>query len=186
MVQIDVPIAFAAGCMFADAASQQLRSGQGAYFSETLLKSNIFQIFFFSWIPVYFILNFFGWETTFMWWKDDSVISYAFFLPVFMVVFFLAANAGFLLGNWLVTRGLLLANRIVYGIIVVYSAVWIFAQTGRTLRVGTRSQWEKGTAQWFYEDTTFLVMLIVSLGIFGIALALFLLQLHRQGKRMAA
>ena len=186
MVQIDVQIAFAAGCMFADAASHQLRSGERAYFGETLLKNNIFQIFFFSWIPVYFILNFFGWETTFMWWKDDSVISYAFFLPVFLVVFFMAANAGFLLGNWFVTRGRLWANRIVYGIIMAYSGIWILAQTGRTFRVGTRSQWEAGTAQWYYQDTTFLVMLIVSLGIFGIALALFLLHLHRQGKRVGA
>ena len=186
MIQIDVPIAFAVGCMFADAASHQLQTSPKESFSKTMLKSNVFQIFFFSWIPVYFILNFFGWETTFMWWTDDAVTSYAFFIPVFMIIFFLAANAGFLLGNWLVTHGRLLANRILYGIIMLYSAIWIFAQTGRTFRVGTHSRWENGEAQWFYEDTTFLTMLIVSLAIFGVALALFLLNLVRQGKRMAA
>ena len=136
MVQIDLPIAFGVGCMFADAAHHQLQTGQRHYFTEVLLKSNLFQIFFFSWIPIYFILNFFGWETTFMWWHEDSVVAYAFYVPVFMVVFFLAANAGFLLGNWLVSNGRLLENRIVYSAIIVYSAVWIFAQTGRTLRVG--------------------------------------------------
>ena len=184
MVQIDVPIAFAVGCMFADAAHHQLQTGQRQYFTDVLAKSNLFQIFFFSWIPIYFILNFFGWETTFMWWDEDSVTAYAFYVPVFMVVFFLAANAGFLLGNWLVSNGRLWENRIVYSAIIVYSAVWIFAQTGRTLHVGTHAEWKAGTAQWFYQDGTFLVMLIVSSAIFAVALGLFLLKLYRQGKRL--
>ena len=48
---------------------------------ELCLKNNIFQIFFFSWIPVYFMLNYFGWETTHMWWYADGVTCIHFLCP---------------------------------------------------------------------------------------------------------
>ena len=105
MVQIDVPIAWGIGSLFADAASTQLASGRAEYHYRALLKNNIYQIFFFSWIPVYFVLNYFGWETTHMWWHADSAAAYPYFVPILMVVFFAAANGGFLLGSWLVRRG---------------------------------------------------------------------------------
>lgn len=72
MVQIDVPVAFAIGSLFADAASRQLQSGQPTAYDRTLALNNLFHIFFFSWIPIYFLLNYFGWETTHMWWHADS------------------------------------------------------------------------------------------------------------------
>ena len=163
MVQVDVPVAFAVGALFAEAAHRQLQRGRPEYFYKVLLQNNIFQIFFFSWIPVYFILNYFGWETSHMWWHADSVAAYPFFVPVFLVIFFAAANAGFLLGHRLVTTENLKANKILYIGLFIFSAAWIFGQVDRTFHLGTYSQWEMGTAPWFYEDSTFLAMLIVTL-----------------------
>jgi hypothetical protein len=186
MVQVDVPIAFAIGTMFADAARRQLRNGRLENYYKILLMNNIYQIFFFSWIPVYFILNYFGWETTHMWWHEDAVTAYPYFVPIFLVVFFAAVNAGFLLGHRLITTGKPLANKVVYIAIFLYSAAWIFGQQDSTFRLGTYAQWKAGTAPWFYEDSTFLTMLIASLLIWGIALAAFLLNLIKEGKRLEA
>jgi hypothetical protein len=186
MVQIDVPIAFAIGTMFADAGRRQLQTGRPRHYYKIMLLNNIYQIFFFSWVPVYFILNYFGWETTHMWWHEDAVTAYPFYVPVFLVIFFAAVNAGFLLGYRLVTTGKLLANRVVYIAMFIYSGVWIFSQTGSTFRLGTFAQWQAGQALWFYEDPTFLAMLIVSLLVWGIALAVFLIKLAREGQQLAA
>ena len=183
MVQVDVPIAFAIGTMFADAARRQLQSGKPEYYYKVLLLNNIYQIFFFSWIPVYFILNYFGWETTHMWWHADAVTAYPFFVPVFLIIFFAAVNAGFLLGHRLITTGRPLANRVVYIAIFLYTAVWIFGQKD-TMRLGTYAQWQAGNAPRFYEDSTFLAMLIISLLIWGIALAGFLRCLIKAGKQL--
>jgi hypothetical protein len=182
MVQVDVPVAFAIGTMFADAAHRQLQTGRAEYYYEILLKNNIYQIFFFSWIPVYFMLNYFGWETTHMWWYADGVSAYPFFVPVFLLVFFGAANAGFLVGHQLITSGKPLANRVIYIAIFLFSGAWIFGQTDSTFRLGTYAQWQAGHAPWFYEDWTFLTMLILTLLIWGIALILFLRHLIREGK----
>ena len=184
MVQIDVPIAFAIGSLFADAAYKQLQTGRPEYYYRTCCKNNIYQIFFFSWIPVYFILNYFGWETTHMWWHADDVTAYPYFVPIFIVIFFLAANGGFLLGNWLVKNGRVTANRIVWIAIVIYSGIWIFAQTGSTLRLGTYSEWKAGNAPIFYEDHTFLYMLIFTLVVWGGALYIFYRKLRNEGKHL--
>ncbi len=184
MVQIDVTAAFAVGGFLADAARAQIQAGNKEYTCRASFKNNIFQIFFFSWIPVYFILNFFGWETTYMWWHEDSVAAYPFFVPVFLIIFFLAGNAGFFLGKALVARGRLLANRLIYLGIALYSMIWVFGQTGRTFRVGTYSQWKAQQALLFYENHTFLVMFIFAMivwlaGVFG-----FYINLRREGARM--
>ena len=184
MVQVDVPVAFAVGTMFADAARRQLQKGVPEYNYKILLQNNIFQIFFFSWIPVYFILNYFGWETTHMWWQADSVTAYPYFVPVFLIIFFGAVNAGFLLGQRLITTGRPLANRVVYIGIFLFSAAWIFGQQNSTFRLGTYAQWQAGNAPWFYEDSTFLTMLIVSLLIWGIGLVWFLRNIIQEGKQL--
>ncbi|HZT34246.1 MAG TPA: hypothetical protein VFA33_30420 [Bryobacteraceae bacterium] len=186
MVQIDVPIAFGAASLFADAASKQLSTGRAEYYFRTCAKNNLFQIFFFSWIPVYFLMNYFGWETTHMWWHADAVTAYPFYVPIFLVVFFGAANLGFLLGYALVKRGRLWTNRAIYLGILVYSGVWIFAQVERTFRLGTYREWQAGVAPWFYEDRTFLTMLIFTLAVWGIALAAFALQLRNEGRHLDA
>jgi hypothetical protein len=185
MVQVDVPIAFAIGTMFADAGHKQLQNGGPEYCYKIMLQNNIYQIFFFSWIPVYFILNYFGWETTHMWWHADSVLAYPFFVPIFLVVFFAAANGGFLLGHRLITSGKLLANRVVYIAIFLFTAAWIFGQPD-TFRLGTYAQLKAGNAPYYYEDSTFMTVFIVSVLIWGIALAIFLKKLVKEGKSLGA
>jgi hypothetical protein len=173
MVQVDVPVAFAIGGLFADAARKQLQTRRPEYYYRAVAKNNLFQAFFFSWIPVYFLLNYFGWETTHMWWHADSVAAYPYYVPIFMVVFFLAANAGFWLGCRLVRAGRVAANRGVYLGIVAFCAVWIFGQTDRTFRLGSYAEWKAGAAPLFYQDRTFLFMLVFTLLVWGIALAVF-------------
>ena len=185
MVQIDVPVAFGVGAFLADAARHQLRQGGPEYYYRALAKNNLFQIFFFNWIPVYFIANYFGWETTYMWWTQESVSAYPYFLPVFLVVFFLAANAGFFLGNRLVKSCRTMLNRGIYIAILLFSAVWSFGQTDRTLRVGTLSEWKQGQAVWFYQDHTFLFMLIFTLVVWAVALLFFYRNLRKEGQQFA-
>lgn len=192
MVQIDVPVAFAIGSFFADGASKQLRFGRPEYYYRAMLKNNIYQIFFFSWIPVYFLMNYFGWETTHMWWQADSVESYPYFLPIFVLVFFGAANAGFLLGSWLVSTGQspgevrrrIMINRAVYLGIALYSLIWVFSQTDRTFRLGNHAQFEQGTAPLFYQDPTFLRMFILTMVVWVVGLAIFFLSLWQEGKHL--
>ncbi len=186
MVQIDVPIALGIGSLFADAAHKQLQIGRAEYYFRTFAANNIFQIFFFSWIPVYFLMNYFGWETTHMWWEADTVDAYPYYMPVFLVVFFAAANLGFLLGNRLVRAGKLWANRAVYLGILAYSAIWILAQVDRTFKLGTYSDWVVGNAPWFYQDRTFLFMLVFTVVVWAGALALFAFRLRAEGRHLDA
>jgi len=184
MVQVDVPAAFAVGGLLADAAAKQLQTGRAEYYYRAFLKNNVFQIFFFSWIPVYFLLNYFGWETTHMWWHADSVDAYPYFVPIFMVIFFLAANAGFLLGVKLVKARRVLANRLVILGTFAFCGIWILGQTGRTLRLGSYAEWKAGTAPLFYEDGTFLFMLLFTLVVWVVAAALFYLSLRAEGRHL--
>jgi hypothetical protein len=184
MVQIDVPVALGVGSLFADAARKQLQSGRAEYYFRVCALNNIFQAFFFVWIPVYFIANYFGWETTHMWWHADSVAAYPFFLPVFLLVFFGAANIGFAVGAALVRRGRLWANRAIYLGILAFSAVWILGQVNSTFKLGTYTEWRENRAPWFWEDRTFLFMLIFSCAVWGIALAVFALRLRAEGQHL--
>jgi hypothetical protein len=129
-------------------------------------------------------MNYFGWETTHMWWTADSIAAYPYYVPIFMLVFFAAANTGFLLGKRLVTRGHLVWNRVVYLGIVVYAGIWIFAQTPRTFRLGNHTQFKQGTSPLFYQDCTFVAMLVFSLVVWVVGLAVFSLGLWREGKHL--
>jgi hypothetical protein len=184
MVQVDVPVALGIGSLFADAARRQLQFGRAEYYYRALWKHNLFQIFFFSWIPVYFLVNDFGWETSHRWWHEGSVAAYPYYVPLFIVIFFGAANLGFLLGRGLVLRRRVAANRIVYLGIGAYSLAWIFAQTDHTFRLGTYAEWKAGAAPWFYEDRTFLFMLIFTLVVWAIGLVAFALSLWRDGQHL--
>jgi len=184
MVQVDVPAAFGIGSFFADAASRQLRFGRPEYYYRAMWKNNVFQIFFFSWIPVYFILNYFGWETTHMWWDGDSAAAYPYYVPIFMVIFFAAANFGFLLGKWLIVKGHVVANRVMYLIVGVYCLIWVFGQTDRTFDVSTPAQWAQGTRVLFYHDPVFLRMFILSMVVWLVGLLGFALSLRREGKHL--
>jgi hypothetical protein len=185
MVQIDVPIAFGIGSLFADAASRQLRTGLAEHYYRAFSANLICQIFCFSWNPIYFLVNYFGWETTHMWWHADNVRAYPFYLPLFVVVFFAAAIGGFLLGHKLVRAGRLWANRAVYLGILVYSVGWVFLQTGSTGKLGTYREWKDGNAPWIYEDSTFLFMLIFTAVVLIIGVAVFASKLIAEGRAHA-
>lgn len=184
MVQVDVPIAFGVGSLFAEAARRQLLWGRAEYYYRAALKNNLYQAFFFSWIPVYFLANYFGWETTHMWWHADSVAAYPFYLPVFLLVFFGAANLGFILGARLVVAHRPWANRALYLGTLAYSGVWIFAQYQRTFKLGSYREWAEGRAPWFWEDLTFVAMLAFTLVVWGVALVAFCLSLYNEGKHL--
>jgi hypothetical protein len=184
MVQIDVPIAMGIGTLFADAAHRQLQTGRAEHYFRAFAANNVFQIFFFSWIPVYFLMNYFGWETTHMWWHADSIAAYPYYMPIFLVVFFAAANVGFILGYRLVRSGRLWANRAIYLGILAYSGIWILAQVNRTFKLGTYSEWTAGQAPWFYQDRTFLWMLVFTIVVWAGALAVFALRLRAEGRHL--
>jgi hypothetical protein len=117
-----------------------------------------------------------------MWWHADSVAAYPWFIPVFMVVFFAAVNLGFLLGNRLVTQGRLWTNRVVYLAIGVYSLIWILAQPGRTLKLGTYAEWKAGTAPWFYEDSYFFAVVAFTIILWAVVMAIYVIKLRKQGQ----
>ena len=170
--------------MFADAAQRQLQLGRAEYYFNALWKNNCFQMFGFSWIPIYYLTEYFGWETTHMWWQADSVLAYPFYLPMFIVIFFAAGNAGFLLGRSLVARGYIWRNRFVYLGIGVYVAIWTFAQTDRTFRLGTYQQWAEGQAPWFWQDPTFVRMTILSGAVWLVGILVTTVNLWRQGSHL--
>ncbi|WP_437307354.1 hypothetical protein [Sorangium sp. So ce388] len=172
-------MAFAVGCMMADAARQELRRGRAEDRRRGLLATNLFNIFFFSWIPAYLLMNYFGWETAHMVWHADSIAAYPFYLPIFLVVFFASGNLGFLLGAALVQRGATRANRGVYLGILGTCAIWFFAHADRTFRLGTYSEWKAGSAPWLHEDPVFVGVSIASTLVFCSGLAAFALWLAR-------
>lgn len=184
MVQIDVPVALGVSCFFADMASRQLRNGGPEHYFHTFSCTAVFQAFFFSWIPLYFLMNFFGWETTHMWWHEASVTAYPLYIPLFVVIFWLAAVAGFLIGAHLVRKGRLWWNRGIYIAILLYSAIWIFGQPTRSMVLGSYADWKAGTAPWFYENTTFLVAFIIAMVVWTVGLVIFGVKLRRHGRHL--
>jgi hypothetical protein len=119
-----------------------------------------------------------------MWWKADSITAYPYFVPIFVIVFFAVANAGFLLGRRLVTRGHVVWNRLLYLGIGTYALIWVFAQTHRTFRLGTYTQFERGQSPLFYQDCTFLGMLVFTLVVWSVGLAVFGVGLWLEGKHL--
>jgi hypothetical protein len=186
MVQVDVPMAIAVGSFVADAARTQLQRGERRFYYEALAKNNLCQIFLFSWVYIYMIMNYFGWETTYRWWTQDSVESYSFFVPVFILVLFAASNLGFLIGNHLVRSDRLNANRAIYIGIVIFSVIWIVSQMNRVLRVGTYSQWSQGKAAWFYQDRMFCWVVAFAVLLEGIGMFLLYRSLRNEGQRVAS
>src|SRR5258705_820297 len=103
MVQIDLPMAACTALMFVDAARQQLSPDldpNGRYFYSTLAKVNIWTAIFFLWIPVYFVVDYFGWETTYRYnFVKMSPFMQAAFVPLVIVGVMGLANLAFWLGD---------------------------------------------------------------------------------------
>ncbi len=130
------------------------------------------------------MINYFGWETTHMWWTEDSVTDYPFFVPLFMIIFFISAFSGFKFGTLLVRLNRIWPNRFVYLGIGLFSGAWIFGQPGSTFKLGSYEQWKSGVAPWFYQDKTFLFMLIFTVFLWAAAMAVILIKLCREGRRL--
>src|SRR3954471_13722425 len=106
MVQIDIPVAFGTGSLFAAAVQKGLRSEKSAYFYQRGLTANlIFQLLLVVWLPVYLLIAHFGFQTSHMWWKGGSITEYPWLLPAFLTAYFLACLAGFHSGARLVQKG---------------------------------------------------------------------------------
>ena len=119
-----------------------------------------------------------------MWWHSDTAADYPFLVPIVILLFFLAAVCGFVLGARLVRNEMLWGNRAIYLAILAYSGLWIFGQAGRSFRLGSYSDWRNGQALWFYEDRTFLTMLVVTLVVWAIPLLVYFLRMRREGKHL--
>jgi hypothetical protein len=181
MVQIDIPIAFAVGQMLADAASQQLKTGKPEPYYRTLAFTNIFTGLFFAPIPVYFLVDYFGWETTYMY-DPDRVTR--FFIPIVLFAVILAANLGFWLSNALIRKGRERVGRTIYALIWIYALAWIFGNWPRSTRIGTYAQYHTArdtiARAWEVSKDPFLFILIATLIIFFVPLVLFLWSLRRR------
>jgi uncharacterized membrane protein len=179
VVQIDIPIAFAVGQMLADAANQQLSTGRPEPYYRTLAFTNIFTGLFFAPIPIYFLIDYFGWETTYMY--DDQRVT-RFFIPTVLFVLILAGNLGFWLSNALIKKGRALIGRIIYVLIWLYALGWIVGNWPRSTRIGTYAQYhtapETMARAWEVSKDPFLYILIATLVIFGVPLLLFIRRLR--------
>jgi hypothetical protein len=184
VIQVDVPIACGVGAIFADAAHRQIQTGLREHYYRAFLWHNAYLMLVYCWVPVYFLLNYFGWETSHMWWHADTVLAYPFFVPTLLVAIFLGGNAAFVLGARLIRSGRAMTNRAIYLALSAYSAAFPVLAHEYTFRLGTYAEWKAGTAPYFYEDGTFLVAFIAAMLFWPGALVVFVLQVLREGRRL--
>jgi len=183
MIQVDVPMAFAIGSLFAGAARQQIQTGLS---QRAHLQANLYHLFFFTWVPIYFTVNYFGWETSHMWWQADSVDAYPLFLPVFLIVLAAALNGGFLTGRWLLQRRLVAANRAVYVSLIVWAVGWVSIMREHTFRLGTYREFHAGQAMSIADDRRFVIMFTVTILLWVGALLWFLRRLVQEDRASSA
>jgi len=129
MVQIDVPMAACTALMLADAARRQLHADNdptGRNFFQVLAKVNLFLAFFFVWIPVYFVVEYFPWETTYLYdYARMSRFVRLAFIPIVILAVFAAGNVAFLVAwRWL-RAGRIKRVRIAYAAIWIFATVWV-------------------------------------------------------------
>jgi hypothetical protein len=181
VVQIDIPVAFGTGSLFAAAVERGLRSERSAYFYQRALAANLlFQIFLVAWLPVYLLTAHFGFQTSHMWWTGDSIAEHTSLLPGFLLVYFLANVAGFHTGVRLVQAG---HTRLVWLIFIggfVFFAAWVAIQPYRTLSLGTYREWQAGTAAWIWTDPAFVGLLSGAAVLFFVVLAWLFRKLRRE------
>jgi hypothetical protein len=180
MIQVDIPFAAAMGSLVAGAARVQLKAGGREEYLRTWLATNLFLIFGFSWIPVFFLLNYFGWETTHLWWTASDVTAYPWFIPIVIILLFACGNAGFLLGARLVRTGHIVANRVLCIAIFGFGIAWMIGFYPRTLKLGSYHTWT--TSLWVHEDPVFVRALVITMSAWiGLYLAL-VTHLVRRGR----
>lgn len=172
MVQIDIPVAFGTGGLFAAAVERGLRSDRSAYFYQRGLAANLlFQILLVVWLPVYLLIAHFGFQTSHMWWTGSSITDYPWLLPAFLTAYFASNVAGFHVGARLVQNG---RTRLVWLLFAggfAFFGAWMAFQPYRTLTLGTYAEWQAGTARWIWTDMAFLSLLGGDMVFFFVVLA---------------
>ena len=147
MVQIDIPVAFGTASLFAAAVEQGLRSERRRYFYQRALAASlIFQLLLVVWLPVYLLIAHFGFQTSHMWWKGDSITDYPWLLPAFLTAYFVACIGGFHVGSLLVRQG---RTRAVWMLFIggfAFFGAWMAFQPYRTLTLGSYGEWQARTA----------------------------------------
>jgi hypothetical protein len=170
MVQIDIPVAFALGGLHADAAREQIAAGGRDAVWRTLARNLLFFGFFASWLPVHLLVRHFGFETSHMWWHEDSVLAYPLFIPVFMTLYLATNVAGFAAGVALVRAGRVTLNRLVIAACWLFATAWVLGQSSRTLVLGTYREWAAGAAPPMSSDPGLVRLLVVFGVVFTVAL----------------
>jgi hypothetical protein len=132
MIQVDVPMAFAAGSILAGAARYQLAKGTRADERRVQRLVNLYFLIGLGWVPIYFLWFYFGWETSHLWWHADSAGAYPGFAPLLWVTLGLLINAGFIVGRRLIQRGYAGLNRALYVVLLIYCVAWIVGAWKKT------------------------------------------------------
>ena len=187
MVQIDIPVAFGTGSLFAAAVEQGLRSERRPYFYQRALAASlIFQLVVVIWLPVYLLVAHFGFQTSHMWWKGSSITEHPWLLPAFLGAYFLANIGGYHLGTRLVRRGQCAVVWMLFVGGFAFFAAWMAFQPYRTLTLGTYSEWEQGRARWVWTDPGFVGLLTGAMVVFFVALRIVYVTLQREAAAAAA
>lgn len=181
MVQIDIPVAFALGSLHADAARAQLATGRSAPLWRTLARDLLFFGFFASWLPIQLLVRHFGFETSHMWWHEDSVLAYPLFIPAFVILYFASNVAGFAAGVALVRAGRVTLNRLAIAACLLFATGWVFLQKERTLVLGTYGEWKAGPAPPISSDPGLVRLLVIFGVVFTVALVIAYRRIRREG-----
>jgi apolipoprotein N-acyltransferase len=181
MVQIDIPVAFALGGLHADAARAQLATGKSEHLWRTLARDLLFFGVFASWLPLQLLVRHFGFETSHMWWHEDSVLAYTLFIPAFMTLYFASNVAGLAAGVALVRAGRVTLNRFVIAACLLFATGWVFLQKERTLVLGTYREWRAGTAPPISSDPGLVRLLVIFGIVFTVALVFWYRRIRREG-----
>jgi len=185
VIQVDLPMAFGAGALLANAARRQLVAEKPSLYGRALSKVMAFHALTFLWPPLYLLVFYFGFETSHMWWHGDSVLDYPWLLPAFFIALWGANIGGFAFGASLVRQGRAAVTWWVWGAAVVFTVGWIVLQPDRTMTLGTYRDWQAGTAPWARTDPSFMYFVSFVMAFFTIALVYVYRSLWRDGESLS-
>ena len=171
MIQVDLPVAFGSGTLLAAALEHHTGARTWPYlYQRALAKNLIFQTLFALWLPVYLLVNYFGFQTSHMFWHGESLTDYPALLPVFLILYFAANIAGFhdrRMAGAARTRqaGAAHLRRRVH-LLCPLDGVAALSD----LELGTFEEWKAGTARWIWTDTWFMGVLAVGALVFFVGI----------------
>ena len=186
MIQVDLPVAFGSGTLLAAALEHRTGARTWPYlYQRALAKNLIFQTLFALWLPVYLLVDYFGFQTSHMFWHGESLTDYPALLPIFLILYFATNIAGFSTGAWLVLHGRARLARLIFVAAFTYFALWMAFQPYRTLSLGTFEEWKAGTAPWIWTDTWFMGVLAVGAVVFFAGITVVYRSLKREALEAA-